>query len=339
MKIIKPGKTSTFLNCYRIIMEVLPRKRIVRLLNTSQQSHLVRIRYTAIKANCLVAVVLFALPVVVQAQFIYATNGDNTVTVTGCSGYLSGSVTVPDSFFTNGMDMPVTGIGYHAFLLQTITGVTMGTNLTSIGIEAFEDCYNLQSVTIGPNVNSIGNGAFFYCTKLGNITIPGSVTFMGVNVFWDCTSLSSVSILDGLTNIPNNTFFDCSSLSSITIPDSVISIGPGAFGQCTALSSISIPSSVISLVDGLFAGCTSLAAITVDANNPAYSSVDGVLFNKNQTTLIQYPTAKTGTFYTIPNTVTSIATEAFYGCTGPTSVKIPMLSPASERPHSMPAPA
>ena len=68
--------------------------------------------------------------------------------------------------------------------------------------------------------------------------------------------------------------------------------------------------------------CTSLTAITVDALNSAYSSVDGVLFNKSQTTLIQYPAGKAGTSYTIPNSVTSIGDSAFSGCTSLTSVTI-----------------
>lgn len=79
---------------------------------------------------------------------------------------------------------------------------------------------------------------------------------------------------------------------------------------------------VTSIGYGAFYGCTSLSAITVDAHNPAYSSVDGVLFNKNQTKLIQCPSAKAGS-YTIPDCVTSIGDDAFYECTRLTSVAIP----------------
>jgi hypothetical protein len=73
----------------------------------------------------------------------------------------------------------------------------------------------------------------------------------------------------------------------------------------------------------VFEACTSLPAITVDTLNSVYSSVAGVLFNKSQTTLIEYPAGKAGTSYTIPNTVSTIAEAAFANCTGLTSVTIP----------------
>src|SRR5690349_15059124 len=105
-----------------------------------------------------------------------------------------------------------------------------------------------------------------------------------------------------------------------TIPNSVTSIGDYAFWACTNLTSVTIPNSVTSIGSEAFHGCTSLSAITVEALNSVYSSVDGVLFNKSQTTLLQYPGGKAGS-YTIPNTVTSFA-WAFTGCTSLTSVTI-----------------
>ena len=109
------------------------------------------------------------------------------------------------------------------------------------------------------------------------------------------------------------TRYDCSS-GAVTIPSTinglpVTSIGNGAFANCTSLTSVTIPNSVTSIGGRAFSGCTSLSAITVEALNSFYSSVNGVLFNKSQTTLIQYPGGKAGS-YTIPNSVTSIGSFA-----------------------------
>jgi len=114
-------------------------------------------------------------------------------------------------------------------------------------------------------------------------------------------------------------FSRCTTLTSLTIPNSVTSIGEGAFSGCTSLASVTIGNSVTSIGDGAFSGCTSLNAITVEALNSFYSSVDGVLFNKSQTTLIRYPGGKAGS-YTIPNSVTSIGYGTFVGCTSLTAV-------------------
>jgi len=111
----------------------------------------------------------------------------------------------------------------------------------------------------------------------------------------------------------------------VTIPSTingllVTSIGHRAFDGCNSLTSVTIPNSVTNIGVAAFEDCTSLTAITVDALNSFYSSVDGVLFNKSQTTLIQYPGGKAGS-YTIANSVTSIG-SAFYSCTSLTSVTI-----------------
>ena len=103
---------------------------------------------------------------------------------------------------------------------------------------------------------------------------------------------------------------------------SIVSGGAGAFEGCSGLTSVTIPSSVTNIGSFAFRDCTSLTNISVDAANPAYSSPNGVLFDKAQTTLITFPFGRSGS-YVIPNTVTSIVTEAFYRCFGLTSVTIP----------------
>jgi hypothetical protein len=112
-------------------------------------------------------------------------------------------------------------------------------------------------------------------------------------------------------------------LTSIEIPNSVTSIDYGAFWGCRGLTSIEIPNSVTSIGDCGFLECSGLTEINVDSGNKNYKSIDGILFNYDETLLQAYPEGKTNKSYTIPNSVTSIAERAFNGCRGLTSVKIP----------------
>src|SRR5437764_764415 len=93
-----------------------------------------------------------------------------------------------------------------------------------------------------------------------------------------------------------------------------------AFSGCTNLRSVTIPSSVNNIQSPVFSGCTSLTNLSVDAANSTFSSLDGVVFNKAQTTLIIFPPGRGS--YVIPNSVTSIGPQAFSGCTNLTNVII-----------------
>ena len=103
----------------------------------------------------------------------------------------------------------------------------------------------------------------------------------------------------------------------------VTSIGKVAFVWCSSLTSITIPDGVTSIGYGAFDRCKKLTQINVDTANTAYSSVNGVLFNKEKTKLIRYPEGKTDTAYAIPDSVTSIGSSAFYDCSSLTSITIP----------------
>jgi hypothetical protein len=124
-----------------------------------------------------------------------------------------------------------------------------------------------------------------------------------------------------VTSIADYAFRYCTSLTSVTIGTNVTSIGYVAFDRCPSLTNVIVSSSVTNIGGGAFQGCTSLSAITVDASNSFYSSVDGVLFDKSQTTLIQCPGGKTGS-YTIPDSVASIGSDAFWKCIWLTNVTI-----------------
>ncbi|MBP0958473.1 MAG: leucine-rich repeat domain-containing protein [Oscillospiraceae bacterium] len=204
---------------------------------------------------------------------------------------ISGNGAMPDSG-----EIPWIYWGFGGF----IKTVVIEDGVTSIGNYAFDECTSLQSITIPDSVTSIGNYAFKSCRSLQRITIPGSVNSIGDNAFTLCSSLQSITIRDGVTSIGKSAFVSCPSLTSISIPKSVTSIGDYAFDECSGL------------ID-----------ITVDNDNPNYSSTDGVLFNKDKTTLIQYPASKSGDSYSIPSGVDSIGDCAFYGCGSLTSIDIP----------------
>jgi hypothetical protein len=223
------------------------------------------------------------------------------------------SITIPDS---------VTSIGSDAFAYCTrLASVTIPDNITDIGDRAFEGCTSLISVTIPSSVTSIGGYAFALCTRLSSMTIPDSVTSIRDHTFYYCSSLTNVTIGSGVTSIADQAFDDCISLTNITIPDSVTTIGNDVFLYCTSLANVTIGKGVTSIGDHTFYYCTSLTAITVDALNPIFCSLDGILFDKSQTALIQCPGRKAGS-YTIPDSVSSIGNDAFFECTKLTNVTI-----------------
>ncbi len=231
---------------------------------------------------------------------------------------------------------------------------------------AFYNCATLTSVTIGNGVTSIGERAFSYCSGLTSVTIPDSVTSIGSYAFYECSSLTSVTIPDSVTSIGERAFYGCSGLTSITIPDGVTSIGERAFSGCTGLISVTISDSVTSIESGAFSGCNSLESITIpfvgaDAgktSSDTYQYPFGYIFGASSytggTAVTQYYRGSSasstyyipsslrsvtvtggnilyGAFYncsmltsiTIPDSVTSIENSAFYGCSGLTSIGLP----------------
>ena len=248
---------------------------------------------------------------------------DGTATVTGYTGTET-KVIIPAKITYDGKTYNVTSIGENAFFNCTIlTSINIPNSVTSIGKMAFYDCTNLTSITIPESVTSIGNYAFRDCKKLTSITIPDSVTTIGAEAFAWCSSLTSITIPNSVTSIGESAFHGCENLTSITIPNSVTSIGDLAFGRCTSLTSITIPNSVTSIGDGAFACCENLTSIVVDENNRSYKSIDGNLYSRDGSTLIQYAIGKTNTSFTIPNSVTSIGESVFEDCKNLTSITIP----------------
>jgi len=157
----------------------------------------------------------------------------------------------------------------------------------------------IKTVIIEDDVTSIGNTAFYYCAKITSIAIPNSVTSIG-----------------------HEAFYSCSGLYAITIPNNVTRIGDMAFYECSSLNMIMIPAGVANIGNRAFSFCYSLISIDVDSKNNSFTSVNGVLYDKNKTKLICCPIGKTGS-YVIPDNVEHIEDYAFHHCENLTSVFLP----------------
>jgi hypothetical protein len=287
--------------------------------------------------------------------------------------YSMNSVTIPDS---------VTTLGDWAFSGCNMTNLTIGHGITSIPTYEFEECPSLKNVIIPDSVTNIGNNAFGLCYALTNITYGASLTANAVGNlrFQEDTNLCTLTVStnnptlsslngvlfdkgqgtliqcpigkagsyripDSVTNVWQQAFWNCSALADMAINNSITTAGSGFFNGCTGLTNITIVDSVTDILPFTFYQCVNLNTITVDTNNPFYSSSDGVVFDKHQTAIIQYPNNGTGSLIlsegitniaacafayctslsniALPNSLIYIGFGAFYNCSGLTSITIP----------------
>lgn len=172
--------------------------------------------------------------------------------------------------------------------------------------------YYIRTVNILNGVTSIGGYAFADCDELTSVTIPDSIIKIGDSAFAHCPKLASVTIPENVKYIELAAFYGCSRLKNISIPDSVISIGEVAFRDCDALESVTIGSGLTTLSDDAFYSCGNIQSITVDADNKYYlSDSNSVVFNKEKTQLVLYPSGSSIKKYTVPNGVITIGECAF----------------------------
>ncbi len=159
----------------------------------------------------------------------------------------------------------VTTIGNSAFFRSSLSSITFEENscLTTIGLDAFYNCTNLQSITIPASVEDIKSHSF-RDSGLSSITFEENscLTTIGLNAFYNCTNLQSITIPASVQTIDGNSFRD-SGLSSITFEENscLTTIGSSAFRKCTNLQSITIPASVTEIVKDAFKGCTGITDI------------------------------------------------------------------------------
>ncbi len=286
------------------------------------------------------------------AEVTYQNRGKETPEYTG-------NVVIPGTVSNNGTDYAVMSIGERAFYdCSNLVSLHVPSSVTSIASDAFIDCDGLTEITlpfVGTSPESTGGVTFLTmfannpalkkvtisepCTTipaygfsslplaLTEINLPNTITTIGHSAFAHCRELTSITIPEKVDSIGEYTFAYCDKLTSVIIPENVKSIGNFAFYNSYKLTSIDIPKNVTAIGKWAFGSCDSdsssvTTSINVDSENANYSSEDGVLFNKDKTTLIRCPGGIAGN-YTVPGSVTTIEDGAFTCCSTLTSVTIP----------------
>ena len=195
-------------------------------------------------------------------------------------------------------------------------------NATITAYTGHETSLSIPAKLDGYYVTGIGDIAFFDCDSLQSVTLPDTVYDIGDWAFGDCSLLTSIKLSNELSEIGWGAFYNCESLNSISLPNSLQYLDSYAFTGC-AFDTILLPASLHSIGIQPFFTCSLLTSIQVKAGNPIFTSKDGVLFNKEETILVAYPTGKTDRTYSIPEGYTSIAASAFYNNDYLASIHLP----------------
>lgn len=212
---------------------------------------------------------------------------------------------------------------------QYIDNITVET----IGDSAFSNCEALTSVTIPEGIRAIEDDAFENCESLTTLHIPASVMLIGESVFEGCDALESFTIsadsdcfqtIDGVLYDYSGTilmYYPSGKADSVyTIPEGTVYFPYFAFDSCPNLTEIVFPASFNTFDSSSLRYCSALETITVAEGNSYYKSVDGVLFSKDGCILYCYPACRKDKTYTIPEGVSEIGENAFYGSTSIQSV-------------------
>jgi len=209
---------------------------------------------------------------------------NDAVTITNYTG-AGGAVSIPATID----NIPVTGIGSWAFVEKT----------------------NISSILLPTTVTNFGDGAFNNCRSLKSIAIPEGTTTLNMGTFGNCDNLTNVILPSTLLSIGNWAFSDCDILETINFPDNLESIGTGTVGQCWNLKTVNIPNTLTNIGPNNFYSCPNLESITVGSANPAFTSTDGILYNKVRSLVLKFPSKKQTAFYSLPNSLKSIGDHAF----------------------------
>ena len=214
----------------------------------------------------------------------------------------------------------ITRISPQMFYYSRLRSIKIPNSVTTISDLAFYGCDALTSIELPNSIIRIAYEAFERCYNLVNVELSNGIIHIGMRAFFDCYNLNGIEIPSTVVSIGDYAFYGCGSLANLKIGNGVESIGTGAFSGCSNLTSIEIPESVTFIGGGAFIGCTNASSIAVAEANLVYdsrNSCNAIIETAANTLLLGCQ--KT----VIPNSVASIGSSAFYGCTGLTSIVIP----------------
>ena len=205
--------------------------------------------------------------------------------------------------------------------------IPAGSQLNTIHTSAFNRMTYFTTLEIDPNcpLVTIETKAFYGCKGLKSIALPKTVTTIGASAFSGCKALEKVTFADDadIKSIGANAF-EFSGIKSISIPEGVTTIDKEAFSTCDVLTEVTLPSTLASMSGEAFKFCSKLANVYVADGNTNYSSINGILLNKDKTTLVLFPPAKANDKFTLlPPSITKLGDYAFYTCTNLKNVVIP----------------
>lgn len=192
------------------------------------------------------------------------------------------------------------GKGTIGGISKDTKNVIIGEGITEIGLMAFNEYENLESVEISEGVEKIGDMAFKGCSKLVNVELPKSLKFIGTRAFAGCESLENIKIPENVEQLCR-AVFSGTKISEINIPDNTI-INLEEFSEGKYAESYN---------GGTFYGCLNLKNISISQENKYYTIIDGVLFNKDTTKIVCYPSGKESDNYIIPDTVNKLDRYTF----------------------------
>ena len=197
-----------------------------------------------------------------KSIFEYMIDND-TVAITGLKEKNVVELIIPETIDGK----KVVAIGNHAFSGNSqIVSVKMPSNVTSIGLSAFESCSSLRTIDFSDGLLTIDAYAFRNCSQLSEIKMPGSLVSLGDGVLEQCSSLREVVFSDDLKSLGSRSFANCTQLEDVYIPDSVISIGEHSFDNCISMETLKLSANLSEISAYCFFGCKKLSSVTVPEN-------------------------------------------------------------------------